>query len=554
MPGRLLIVAEASPPLGGSGVYRTLKFLKYLPQHGWSTVLLTGDSESGRPAELDPSLLAEMPAELEVRRVPYCRPFARLFRLSSSPDRNRSVSFNSEATPTETPAAAKASLPRRIFRTLRSMAAAPVGDPLFYWSMRCARSALQMATGSSADAVYVSASPFSSLLVGLRVKRRLGLPFIADFRDPWTLFHPNADKGLRFRLNRHWEKKVLREADAVICNHEPMQHDFERIEPRCSGKCLVITNGFDPDDFTTSPPPLSPNLLLHVGMAWEDSPHPVLRSLASLKGQGRLHPEFRVEFLGGLPPSSLRMIRDLQLSCVVRVTPRVPRERAVSAMRSAEALLLLPGARSISTVVPGKTYEYVASGRPVLCVAPDGLVPGIIQRTGVGITRDPMDKSGLEETLQDISSDASAWARQHHRPNQQAITRYDRRSLTGAFRSTVQTADPALAISKMLDGFRTIQDSTPTAGEIATAQSYYTGSFPISYSSSGGKLRHVTIAEAYRLGTDWLKLFPEKVSELTTDDLARSAREHLQPDNLYVVIVGNVTVDDIDLPGLAWLD
>jgi len=131
---------------------------------------------------------------------------------------------------------------------------------------------------------------------------------------------------------------------------------------------------------------------------------------------------------------------------------------------------------------------------------------------------------------------------------------YDRRSLTGAFRSTVQTADPALAISKMLDGFRTIQDSTPTAGEIATAQSYYTGSFPISYSSSGGKLRHVTIAEAYRLGTDWLKLFPEKVSELTTDDLARSAREHLQPDNLYVVIVGNVTVDDIDLPGLAWLD
>jgi zinc protease len=131
---------------------------------------------------------------------------------------------------------------------------------------------------------------------------------------------------------------------------------------------------------------------------------------------------------------------------------------------------------------------------------------------------------------------------------------YDRRSFTGAFRSTVQTANPALAISKMLDQFRAIQDSTPTAEELATAQSYYTGSFPISYSSSRGKLRHVTIAEAYRLGTDWLERFPEKVSELATGDLARSARERLQPDSLYVVIVGNVTRDDFDLPGLVWLD
>ena len=316
-------------------------------------------------------------------------------------------------------------------RSVKLFLHAPVGDGFFYWSRRARAAALDLARTSGARAIYVSASPYTALLLGLWLKRRTGLPFVADFRDPWTLFAPRLARGLKFRIDRHFERRVLRGADAVICNHEPMRADFERIEPACRGRCTVIPNGFDPADFEGLPPVERSCALAHVGMAHEDSPLPVLRALAALNSRGALPAGFRARFVGGLPPSSLALWKELGLEGVVSVEPRVAHAEAITAMRSAGwLLLLLVRMEEGGKWYPGKVFEYLASGRPILCVAPAGIAAELVRESGCGLVVDPADAAGLEKALAEIAADPDGFAARAYRPRPEVLARFDRRKQT----------------------------------------------------------------------------------------------------------------------------
>jgi glycosyltransferase involved in cell wall biosynthesis len=441
----MLVIAEGFPPLGGSGVQRTTKFVKYLPECGWRSAVVTADPVRDRPEELDESLLAEIPEGTAVLREPYWNPVTELRAVI--PARHApGGTFSALTTPTEMTAPASAGLLRRCYRGLRRLLAAPVGDAYYYWSLRIRRRALAFLRENRCSALYVSGSPFSSMLLGLWLKRRSGLPLVVDFRDPWTLFYPELARGLRFRIDRHFERKVLAGADAVICNHQPMREDFERIEPRSRGKCHVISNGFDPADFAAAPPPLEPNVLAHVGIAWEQSPHPVLRALAALRGDGSLPEGLRVRFTGGLPPSSHRMVAELGLGDIIGVTPRVAHAPAVAAMRSAGGLLLLlVGSQAGSRWYPGKLFEYMAAGRPIICVAPEGIATSLVRQSGCGVAFRPEDGAGLAEALREFADDPTAFAARHCRPKAEVLERFDRRRqaarLAGLLDSLVEGHD-----------------------------------------------------------------------------------------------------------------
>ena len=131
---------------------------------------------------------------------------------------------------------------------------------------------------------------------------------------------------------------------------------------------------------------------------------------------------------------------------------------------------------------------------------------------------------------------------------------FDRRAFMGAYRATVQTVNPKPAIEKMLAEIRRMHSSGPTEKELEAACNYYTGSFPLRYSSSNGKLYQITRLELYNLGTDWLDTFPDKINALTLSDLKTSAREHLHPGKYLIVIVGNITRNDLDLPDAEWIN
>jgi glycosyltransferase involved in cell wall biosynthesis len=416
------------PPMGESGVLRTAKFVKYLPCHGWKAAVLTGDPEHDGLNLLDRSLLAEVPQETEVLRVPYWNPGRRLTGILSRRRAGGQGAAGALVSPTESPEAGSVGIVRRALRNVRTWLHAPVGDIYFYWARRARRPALDLARRSGARVIYVSVSPYTSGLLGLWLKRRTGLPLVVDFRDPWTLFAPETAHGLRFRMNRHYERAVLRGADAVICNHRPMLEDFERIEPRCRGRCEVITNGYDPEDFRDSPPPVSNAEMLHVGYAWGRSPQPVLRALAALRERGAVPPKFRLRFLGGLPASSLGLVGQLELSDLVVVEPRVEHADAVRAMRSAgRLLLLLVGGRAGARWYPSKVFEYLAAGRPVICVSPEGIAADLVRESGLGRVLVPQDSEALQAELAVSPAEAGASG---GRPEDGFLSRFDRRELT----------------------------------------------------------------------------------------------------------------------------
>ncbi len=131
---------------------------------------------------------------------------------------------------------------------------------------------------------------------------------------------------------------------------------------------------------------------------------------------------------------------------------------------------------------------------------------------------------------------------------------FDRQRLQGAFRASVQTTRPREAIGKMFQEISLMHEHGPNRQEAEKARNYYTGSFPLTYSSSQGKAYQAATAELYGLGTDWLEKFPSRVEALTVEDLAQAARDHLRPGSYVMVVMGNVTRADLGLDDVDWIE
>ncbi|MGQ9708569.1 MAG: M16 family metallopeptidase [bacterium] len=131
---------------------------------------------------------------------------------------------------------------------------------------------------------------------------------------------------------------------------------------------------------------------------------------------------------------------------------------------------------------------------------------------------------------------------------------FDRRSLTGAFRATVQTAKPQDVIEKMFAEIRKMHEHGANPLELLKAHNYFTGSFPLTFSSNQGKLEQAINLELYRYGTDWLENFPKMVRATTLEQINRAAKERLKPGHYLMVIMGNVTKEKLNLQDVEWIE
>jgi len=131
---------------------------------------------------------------------------------------------------------------------------------------------------------------------------------------------------------------------------------------------------------------------------------------------------------------------------------------------------------------------------------------------------------------------------------------FDRSRLEGGFNATVQTANPKEAIGLMLRDIKEMYDSGATKKELEKARNYYTGSFPLTYASTGGKLGQVRAMELYGFGMDWLDKFPDKVRAVTLDEVNKTARDHLTPSKYWMVVLGPVTREELGLTDVEWIE
>jgi len=429
---RVLIITYYWPPSGGAGVQRWLKFSKYLPLHQWQPVIYT-PSNPEAPVD-DPSLQKDVHPETVVWRRRIWEPYMlyKSFVGMGKGDRINAGFLSEDEKP-----------PRKEGLAVWIRGNLFIPDARKFWVDPSARFLLKNLRDNPVDAVISTGPPHSMHLIAFQLHQRMRIPWIADFRDPWTEIDFYNQLKLTRRADRkhhRLEAQVLTSADRVVVVGETMA---ERFRLKAGIQTSVIPNGYDDEDFTGDSAeedeqiPGSPGHLfnvVHVGAMNRDRNHPAFwETLASLK---REDPEFerelRITLVGKLDHSVHRSLAEFQLQDCTKMTPSLPHNQVIPLLRSATVLYLpinhTPNARSIAT---GKIFEYLSAARPILGIGPvDGDAAGILRSCKAGEMVDFTDLKEMKRIL-------SEWALRHRqgklavRPTN--IDRYSRRNLTGTY-------------------------------------------------------------------------------------------------------------------------
>jgi glycosyltransferase involved in cell wall biosynthesis len=411
----VLVLAYMFPPLGGGGVYRTLKHVKYLPRHGYESIVVTTSGRWYPPR--DSSLLAEVPAGTRVVAAPEL-PVARLRALATNPLH-------------------RLGLPRAL---------AFFGWPDAYggWVPGAVWSALRAVRRLRPTVVYSTSPPVSAHLVGLIVRRLTGLPWVADFRDTWTLADDEQlSPRLLARLSARLEEAVVKRADRLVVADESVE--LLGVDPH---NRTLILNGVDPEDLpSTVAATAGPRLrVAYVGTLYgARDAEPAFAAMEKLISDGRLERarlQVRMvgsDFRGPAEGSALD-------SLPVEWTGYVDHHRAVTEMTAADVLLLYqpPGWDGAS----GKLYEYLATGRPILCVAPaESRATRLVAELGAGECARPNDPTEIENA---VASLYGRWRNGELGVNDEvrriAVERYSRDALAARLADVLDDAvDEAMA-------------------------------------------------------------------------------------------------------------
>lgn len=390
---RLLIITYYWPPTGGSGVQRWVKFSKYLPEYGWQPVIYT--PENPERLAYDDSLLRDIPPEAEIIRRHISEPYnfyRKLFgkgKQQVNPLSSNDRSFKS-----------------RLSRWLRGNLFIP--DPRASWVRPSVHYLCKYLKEHPVDAVITTGPPQSMHLIGRELKRRTGITWIADFRDPWTqMFYYKHLCLSRFADKKHHklEQSVLDEADAVIAVSPSVRDDFAA---QTSTPVELITNGFDPDDF---PPQQDGSKddgkfrIVHTGLfAADGNPLNLWDVLASRCSSD---PDFasrlEIRLAGKTDTQITDAIRERGLGENLVNLGYLPHEKVVEEQRNASLLILpLRQEPEYAKVLPGKIFEYLASGKPILGIGQeDGAAALILKDAGAGKMFDWDKRDELLEFIDD---------------------------------------------------------------------------------------------------------------------------------------------------------
>lgn len=367
---RVLIITYYWPPTGGSGVQRWVKFAKYLPSLGWQPVVYTPSN----PEQLavDESLLAEIPPEVEVLKQPIREPYAIYHKLVG-----RSSGKGAGVNPIN---AQKKSWKQKLMLWVRSNFFVP--DPRAGWVGPSVKYLSAYLREHPVDVIVTTGPPQSVHLIGRGLKRALGTPWVADFRDPWTrmFFFENLPlmpwvRRRQFKL----EKSVLDEASAIISVTPRVQADFASMT---STPVHLITNGYDEDDFAAELPPRTDGKfrVVHTGLfASDGNPLELWKALAGLCSESsEFASRLEIRLAGKVDPEIVEAITEAGLGAQLKLLGYLPHPESVAELRQADIILLpLRHSPEYSKVYPGKIFECMAA----TCVSANGLLSGALPLT-----------------------------------------------------------------------------------------------------------------------------------------------------------------------------
>jgi len=391
---RVLIIAYYFPPMGLSGVQRTLKFAKYLPPLGWKPTVLTV-TPTGYFAQ-DESLLGEVEsAGIEVIRT-------------GSLDPTRAFSKRNNA-----PVVVK--MPSEPFRKLLNITSQIffIPDNKIGWKRRALRAALAFMEREKVDLIFATAPPYTDFLIGAELQRKTGIPLVVDYRDAWydNPYHFYFTPLHRY-LHARLEKRVLRAANKIITiNRRIKELLLRRYRFLRYDDVLIVPQGYDPSDFNVDSEalPRTPKMRFTYAGTFIDKRSPKF-FLRALKNALARTPEMRgnIEacFLGNFREENRKLVTALGLEDVVNVVGYKGHAETARYLLASDVLWLIIGeGKGEDMMSTGKLFDYIGARKPILGCVPEGVARTVIRESKAGNVTSPYDEHEIEQAIQKLYRD-----------------------------------------------------------------------------------------------------------------------------------------------------
>ena len=392
---KVIIVSYHFPPYGGKAVQRASKLAKYLPEFGWKPVIFTMPlDEHGVP--VDYTLLEELPLDIEIYRPPF-RNWRKLIPYS-----------------------------------IRKHLFSPLPDGYRYWIDAVENRLIQIIKTKGTHALITTSPTHSAHLLGLRAKLKTGIPWVADFRDPWT-GHPDFSAKKHADKLRIMETVVIKMADAIVGVVPNILSSFTERVP--SEKLFLIENGYDEDDFKDIPTEFSvSHEALWIGyngtVSEYHNPTPLLESVASLLASGSIKPgdihiTFTTDKRGNkwFPPFA-----HLIKSGILKVQEYLPHTESITWLSKMDVLLLL--VTKGKDIYTGKVFEYFYLGDPILALGTSGDdLDRLLRETHSGTITDYRDPAVIKQTILDLLEKKKSGKLARLPQGRQEIQKFSRRNI-----------------------------------------------------------------------------------------------------------------------------
>lgn len=390
--------------MGGGGVQRTLKFVKYLPGFGWEPIVLSVNDKTYWAR--DETLLEEIPQGTFIKRISPLSLWPAYFLLGKLTSKNFAHKVLDH-----------------VF----------IPDNKILWAHAAALSALGIIRKEKVSLIYSTSPPHSTHIGAAIIKKITGLPWVCDFRDPWTgdfLFKPQSRWARK--IHRTMENSVLCQSDRILCISETVRRKYIEEFGIEEKRLITIYNGFDQVDFDNPHPDKGDKkektIITHSGSLYGThfSKNFYMAFSIAIKKYPSLFKDIHLRFIGVMDMKIKNTIERL-LGGNVSFIGYVGHLEAVKTIIESDInLIALPYGENYG--IPGKVFEYLAAKRPILAVVPPGETADIVRSARAGVVISDDDPKKLSDKLYRAIIELKA--RKDFSPDMEVINRFKRESLT----------------------------------------------------------------------------------------------------------------------------
>lgn len=389
MAKKVLIITYYWIPSGGPGVQRWLKFVKYLPEFEVEPIVYM--PENPTYPIIDENLKEDF-ANLTILKQKIREPY----RVASLFSKKKTQTISSGIIPKKK----NQSFLERLLLYIRGNFFIP--DARVLWVKPSIKFLEKYIQENKIETVITTGPPHSLHLIGLGLQKKLNIKWIADFRDPWTsiVYHKDLKLSAKSeKKHKELERKVLQSANQIVVTSPSTKAEFEQITPQ---PIEVITNGYDIEKIEKQP--LDQKFsLAHIGsFLSERNPRILWKALRELINENQdFKKDFELKLIGIVSQEVLNAIKEFRLEKYVNNLGYLSHLQSVKEQRKSQVLLLIESdSYQTKAILPGKLFEYMVSGRPILAIANDESdIKDIIVSTNTGVFFDYSEKDRLKESI-----------------------------------------------------------------------------------------------------------------------------------------------------------